>query len=694
MGETSGEYVPIKTLQYSTLSLNLTLFSCFEPEQDERSYHAGDRFPLIVHEMGHFMQHCYASITGNCTWTDEAASCYYEWKTGGDVQETLELGKETVFQSVYPQKDDQNSGYGRMPLFQYLEEYRKPGFIHSLYTGTTGGYGGNDDWCAAITALCGDPKSYASDYYHKLLTRELAGERGTYSLSARDIYRAIAEQWPDGPSLGLAAGLALPAEGESLNTVFSSGADSIVLGQYSFTVESTGAQFLALNVTGGMVPEGAELWVYGSGNCSVSAYCCQNYNARVLPGNGTSVDLRSFAEDTARGCIYLIQMVALQDSGAFSDNNTYTLSVMLSTNELLDATPGINHDDPNNGPTETSPAPSGSIPSASPAMTSDLLADAMPESAGDRFDRFAEPVPNARSGSICTEPSMRIDAFNIIGGRLVRPEITNAQNETFTYINEGYCNAGETIGLQMIASARDREQDNIEYNILENQLTMKITFYDENGNLIGTPAEQQSPEDGKEHSIGDTISAVVPENAVSVTIQGSFVHFYGSYGDYHSASVGISVNFRVCQEEVQSSAVDTELIDTSGFGSEDADETEDCEQFWTSMNGYWMCYNAVGEVEYFQFARESDGRKALLVGTVETGRAEPSEAISVSRHSDTVYEVIYRYDGVDYYLYFDGSQLDSGVILYAANRPEGYRAFDFTGTTIEDAQAYYDAYYQ
>lgn len=167
------------------------------------------------------------------------------------------------------------------------------------------------------------------------------------------------------------------------------------------------------------------------------------------------------------------------------------------------------------------------------------------EITGAHFYRLSDTVPLARSGSISDAPDMRIDNFSITGGRLSESNMNPAVNEAFTYIVHGSCEAGETIGLDMTASMRDREQDPIEYNILSNTLTMRIVFYDENNQAVGTPLVQESPENGKDRTLTGSISATVPENAKSAQITGSFSHLYGSYGNYNGSTIGIDVNFAV-----------------------------------------------------------------------------------------------------------------------------------------------------
>ncbi len=550
LGDMSGEYVPIKTLNYSTISLNMMNFSKIG-DGGINYYKVGNCFPLVVHEMGHFMQHCYTTLAFNCTWTDEAASTYYEWKTGGDVSEVVNGNRLKTLDGVYPWASTIDHGYARMPLFQYLEEYINPGFIHSLYTGTSRGYGTYLQWCDAVTDICGSPSGYAADYYHKLLTGKLA-----YTNTAGIIYGWLTNNpTEDERQLGTAANLKLPSSGTSLDTLFPNGAEHLKLAEYTVTAYQYGPQFLALNVASGAIPDGTKLWVYGSGSCDVSAYCIKGSNITIISGDGTTVDLNNFASKTADGYIYLIQLVGLHEGSYFSvDNEEYTLTVMLYNDGAVQPTPSTSPDGPTDNASDGSPSASPDT-EPSPSAPEDPCADAMPEVAAVTFDRFDDPTPNARSGSICTAPNMRIDAFNIIGGRLVEPDVSNNVNETFTYTNNGYCNAGEAIGLQMVASARDREHDSIEYNILENQLTMRITFYDKDGKVIGTPLEQASPKDGKEHTISDSISAVVPENAMSVNIMGYFNHRYGSYGDYHSASVGINIDFIVTDYDISASAV-------------------------------------------------------------------------------------------------------------------------------------------
>ena len=687
LGEMSGAYVPIKTLQYSTISLNLFEFSMLADDIDApRYYNTGDKYPLVVHEMGHFMQHCYTTLALNCIWTDEAASTYYEWKTGGPVNEVVDGNCFKTLDGAYPWASTIDHGYARMPLFQYLEEYVQPGFIHSLYTGTTVGYGTYIQWNDAITDICGDPSGYAADYYHKLLTGKLA-----FTYTARYVYGWLTGKDSSQVSqIGTAANLQLPAAETSLDALFPDGEEHLQLAEYDVTAYQYGPQFLALNISSGTLPDDTELWVYASGNCDVSAYCIKGSDITVINGDGAAVYLDDFSEKTADGYTYLIQLVGMHEGSTFSINNEdYTLCVMLYKSGGIQPTPSTSPDstpDASAGVTDTE-----SSPSPSAATIEDPCADAMPEVAGIQFDRFDDPTPNARSGSICQAPYMRIDAFNIIGGRLCDPDVSNNVNETFTYMNSGYCTAGETVGLQMIASARDREHDSIEYNILENQLTMTLRFYDEDGSIIGTPVEFSSPEDGLEHTIGSSISGVVPENAARVSIYGSFYHKYGSYGDYHSASVGIDIEYTVTDYDVSASAVLSDTIDTSSSAADDSDD-EESEQFWTSMSGVWMCYNAVGEVEYFVFSG-SGGQKSLTVGTMETERSEPSQAISVSKYDETTYEVIYRYDGVDYALYFEVSSLGDGTVYYAAYSPAGYRAFDYTGSTMSEAMTYYYTYY-
>lgn len=167
------------------------------------------------------------------------------------------------------------------------------------------------------------------------------------------------------------------------------------------------------------------------------------------------------------------------------------------------------------------------------------------EITGAHFYRLNETVPLARSGSISDAPDMRIESFSITGGHLLEARMNPGTNEAFTYTVSGRCQAGETIGLDMTASMRDREQDPIEYNILSNTLTMQITFYDENSQMIGTPLDQKSPENGKDRSLIGSISAAVPANAKSAHIIGSFDHLYGSYGNYNGSSIGIDVTFTV-----------------------------------------------------------------------------------------------------------------------------------------------------
>lgn len=540
LGDSNGEYVPIKTLQFSTLALNLKLFSGYQSPSDSiRTYNAGDNYPLVVHEMGHFMQHCYTSLALNCVWTDEAAATYYEWKTGGDISDALALGKLQTLDGVYPWVSTMAHGYGRMPLFLYLEEYVKHGFIHSLYTGTSQGYGTNFQWCGAITELCGNPDSYAADYYHKLLTGELV-----YSYSARDIYFAIKNNYDEGKSLGVAAGLNLPEAGTRAETLFSDGRDNIVLGTYNVSAYRYGTQFLAIYVASGSLPEGTDLWVTGSGNCNVSAYCIKAETI-VLPGDGKSVVLDDFTSKTSQGCVYLVQLVGLHDSRLLVDNGNYKLTVLLGKN-YIEPSPSNSSADSSTGVSPSDGVSPGNGSSDAGNTASDCCADAIPEVAGVHFERMDDNIPNARSGSICQAPGMRIDAFSIIGGRLTAPKMNPMVNEAFIYSNKGYCVVGETIGLEMSASARDREHDGIEYNILQNQLTVTITFYDKSGKIIGTPETQKSPDNAKDHTISGGITAVVPDNAASVSIIGSFSHKYGSYGNINGSSVTISINYSVC----------------------------------------------------------------------------------------------------------------------------------------------------
>lgn len=687
MGERNGTYVPIKTLKYSTLTFNMALFSKLPDNlEDPRYYNAGENLPLVIHEVGHLVQHCYTTLAGNCTWTDEAASTYYEWKTGGDVEDALALSRLETLDGVYPWASTAEHGYGRMPLFQYLDTYVSPGFITKLYTESPQGigYGTYVQWCDAITELCGSPKNYATDYYNKLLTDQLA-----YPYNAQAVYRWINDPTEGEDKIGQAVLLDLPESGSSLDEIFTDGKDTLDIGTYIVTAYRFAPQLLALQVNSGELPAGVELWVSGSPYSEMSAYEMSKSvdgDIKVLPGDGHFVILEDFAAKTKEGYIYLIQLVGLHGKMVIVDNKTYSVTISLvKSGKETEPTEGGDE----TSVTETEGSSEETSVTETSSNTGDCCADEMPEVAGIQFYRLSSEIPNARSGQISEAPDMRIDAFNIIGGRLIKPSMIQSQNETFVYMNEGYCVAGETVGLEMVASARDREQDSIEYNIISNTLEMKLTFYDQDGKMIGEPVIRQSPEDGKEHTISDAVSAVVPDNARSVRITGSFNHFYGAYGDYHSASVSINLSFYVCNCTGHPSAIDAELPEV--IIPEEKDE--DAEAFWSSMTGVWMHYNDVGQVEYFVFGINSSGEKSLTVGTVETGRSEPSDAITVSTYSLPEYEVIYRYEGIDYKLYFDASQVSSGTVNYSAHSPGNYRAFDYVGANMEEAMDYYYTYY-
>ena len=681
-----------------TLYFNANLFDWGYPE--------GGIKQLIYHEFFHFVQQNYVTSDTYSLWIDEATATYYESTPYGKTPMIIADYRFNLLQSIYPDEVTGTEGYARAPLIWYLTQHYGNDIILSLYQYgefTSGLTASPENWLQELTLLTDAPVNYATDFYKTLLTDGF-GTNSNY-FYAKGVYDYVAKSpWRDTELNPLAGGnpleVYLPDE-TALASLLQQGQTQTLVGQTTLQVHTAGAQFAPLvfrelydTVRDGMDP----VISIDNPNCEMTVFYIDQYDTdkyKVMEcTSGSTIRLTDFKNIVVNGKdpLFLVMVTGLQTETW--TNCTVSVTATLSPDMLPDVSPDVSPSEGPNGDITASPDVSAS-PSPSAQAVEDPCANAIPEVAGAQFDRFDDPTPNARSGGICEAPYMRIDAFNIIGGRLIDPDVSNNVNETFTYKNNGYCTAGETMGLQMIASARDREHDSIEYNILENQLTLQITFYDEDGNLIER-LEQVSPEDGKEHTIGDSISAVVPENAARVNIYGSFYHRYGSYGDYHSASVGIDIDLIVCDYDVNASAVQTGSIDTSSTVSSDNntddEDEEDIERFWSSMHGVWMCYNAVGEVEYFIFTG-SGSQKALTVGTVETGRSEPSEAISVSKYDETTYEVIYRYMGVDYALYFETSSLSDGTVYYAAYNPAGFRAFDYTGSNLSEAMNYYYTYY-
>ncbi len=674
-----------------TLYFNANLFQWGYPE--------GGIKQLIYHEFFHFVQQNYVTSDTYSLWIDEATATYYESTPYGKSPAIISDYRYNLLQSIYPEEPADTEGYARAPLFWYLSEQYGDDVILKLYE-----YGGQmtaaspEIWLETLSLLTDEPVLYATDFYKTLLT-EGFGTKQNY-FSAEGVYRYVEKSPQRDTELNPLAGgkpleVYLPDE-TALASLLRQGQTSTLVGQTTLRVHTAGAQFAPLvfrelydTVREGMDP----VITIDNPDCELTVFYIDQYSAdkyKVMAcstgGEICLTDFKTLVMD-GKDPLFLVMVTGLQRE-SWTDC-TVSVTAFLSPEMLPDAGEGSTPDPSPDSDASASPD-AGASPS--PSTPPDPCADAMPEVAGVQFDRFDDNVPNARSGGICRPPTMRIDAFNIIGGRLTEPNVSNNVNEAFTYNNKGYCTAGDTVGLQMIASARDREQDSIEYNILENRLTMRITFYDKDGKIIGTPLEQTSPENGKAHTIGDTITAVVPENAASVNMTGYFDHKYGCYGDINSSYVGINVSFAVTGYDVGASAVQTELLDTSASVASDDTDDEDSEQFWDSMSGVWMCYNSVGEVEYFVFSG-SGSQKSLIVGAVETGRAEPSEAVSVSKYSETEYLVVYRYDGVDYNLYFEVSELGDGTVWYAAHSPAGYRAFDYTGRNMSEAMDYYASYY-
>ncbi len=682
-----------------TLYFNANLFDWGYPD--------GGIKQLIYHEFFHFVQQNYVTAENYSPWLDEATATYYESTPYGKSPMIIADYRYNLLQSIYPDDAAGPEGYARAPLIWYLAERYGEDIVLSLYkygSQTSGLTASPENWLQELTLLTDEPVHYATDFYKTLLTDGFGTKQNYFG--AEGIYRYVEKSpWRDTELNPLAGGAPLEVylpDKDALASLLQQGQTQTLVGQATLRIHTAGAQFAPLvfrelydTVRDGMDP----VITLDNSNCEMTMF----YIDQTEPGaykvmesvTSRTIRLTDFKNTVINGKdpLFLVMITGLQPE-TWTDC-TVSVTASLSPDMLPDVSPGTTAHDGPNGDMTVSPSVSASSPAATAAE--DPCADAPAEVAGVQMDRFYDPTPNARSGSISQTPDMRIEAFNIIGGRLIEPDISNNVNETFTYMNNGYCTAGETVGLQMIASARDREHDSIEYNILENRLTTTLRFYDKEGHIIGSPIEQASPEDGKAHTIGDTITAVVPENAASVNIMGYFNHRYGAYGDYHTASVGIDITLIVTDYDVNASAVQTDMIDTSAADaaadhSGDDEDNADSEQFWNSMRGVWMCYNAEGEVEYFIFTGNG-GEKALTVGTVETGRSEPSQAIAVTKYDETTYTVIYRFEGADYALYFETSSLDDGTIYYAAYNPAGYRAFDYTGSNLSEAMDYYYTYY-
>ena len=268
---------------------------------------------IFTHEFFHFVQSNYTTTSTDSDWLDEATSTYFEWKEnkGSNTLDALTNTWFHIYEGIFPEEDDPEQGYARMPLIQFLAQKNEEEFIRKVYESKVTSH---EEWTKAIkTATKMDPYTYAGDFYESYLTQKVESNYNAGLIYSSLVYGSGVVENVD--KVGQKLNIVIP-ELDDIQTEIEA-EEYVPLGNTQVSIDSYGAKLIGLNVskpadTSSMADD-ASLYISVDGNADLRILeLTDNGNTEnMLQGN----IIEGINKKYGWGYTHLLLVTGLHDSG-------------------------------------------------------------------------------------------------------------------------------------------------------------------------------------------------------------------------------------------------------------------------------------------------------------------------------------------------------------------------------------------
>ncbi|MDD3141155.1 MAG: zinc ribbon domain-containing protein [Lachnospiraceae bacterium] len=200
---------------------------------------------IFTHEFFHFVQSNYTTTSTDSDWLDEATSTYFEWKEnkGSTTLDALTNTWFHMYEGIFPEEDDPEQGYARMPLIQFLTEKNDEEFIRKVYESKPTS---REEWIEAIKiATKMDPYMYAGDFYESYLTQKVESNYNAGLIYSSIVYGSGLVENVD--KMGQKLNIAIP-DLDDIQTEIEA-EEYVPLNNTQVSIDSYGAKVIALNIS-------------------------------------------------------------------------------------------------------------------------------------------------------------------------------------------------------------------------------------------------------------------------------------------------------------------------------------------------------------------------------------------------------------------------------------------------------------